>query len=295
MWFKNIQVYTFNEAFPHSSEFMEQKLSENTFSPLSSLQESTFGWVPCFKDSNLLVESISGKLFICAQIQEKILPASVVNDYLNEKLDQIEMDEDRRPSKKEREEIKEAIRTELLPKAFHKTKQISAWIDPQNGWMVVNSASEKTADEFTSALREALGTLSIIPLGASSAGADILTGWYLEPESRPENTALEADLELTLLQDPTVKARYKNLDLTAPEIKLSLESGMRICQMAMNLEDQCQFVINEKFQIKRIKYQDTLIEQAHDSEDPRSDALLMCDTLSQLIKLLEPQVKPEGI
>ncbi|TCS41434.1 recombination-associated protein RdgC [Reinekea marinisedimentorum] len=295
MWFKNIQVYTFNEQFPHSAEFMEEKLSANTFSPLSSLQESTFGWIPCFKDSNLLVESVSGKLFISAQIQEKILPASVVNDYLNEKLDQIEQDEGRRPVKKEREQIKEGIRAELLPKAFHKTKQISAWIDPRNGWMVVNSASEKTADEFTSALREALGSLGIIPLGASAAGANILTSWYLEPETRPANTELEADLELTLLQDPTVKARYKNLDLNAPEIKLSLEAGMRICQMAMNLEDQCQFVINEKFQVKRIKYQDTLIEQAHDSEDPRGDALLMCDTLTQLISLLAEQAKPESI
>lgn len=70
---------------------------------------------------------------------------------------------------------------------------------------------------------------------------------------------------------------------------------MRICQMAMNLEDHCQFVINEKFQVKRIKYQDTLVEQAHDSEDPRSDALLMCDTLSRLITLLAAQAKPESI
>lgn len=295
MWFKNIQVYTFSEQFPHSIEFMEEKLSENTFSPLTALQESSFGWVPCFKDSELLVESVSGKLFISAQIQEKILPASVVNDHLTEKLDQIEMDEGRRPVKKEREQIKEDIRAELLPKAFHKTKQISAWIDTRNGWMVVNTASEKTADEFTSTLREALGTLTIVPMGASAAGADILTNWYLEPQSRPENTELEADMELTLLQDPTVKARYKNLDLNAPEIKLSLESGMRICQMAINFEDQCQFVINEKFQVKRIKYQDSLIEKAHDSDDPRGDALLMCDTLTQLITLLAEQAKAETV
>ncbi|TXR53708.1 recombination-associated protein RdgC [Reinekea thalattae] len=295
MWFKNIQVYTFNDAFTHSEGHIETQLSQNAFHPLTALQESSFGFVPCFKDSELYVESIAGKLFISAQIQEKILPASVVNDHLNEKLDQIELDEGRRPTKKEREEIKEAIRAELLPKAFHKTKTVSAWIDSNNGLMVVNAASEKTADEFTSALREAIGSLSIVPLGSNASGADLLTQWYVEPESRPEDFSLEADLELTLLQDPTVKARYKNLDLNAPEINLSLEAGMRICQMALNFEEQCQFVLNEKFQIKRIKYQDTLIEKAQDSEDPRSDALLMCDTVTQLIVKIKAQIKHEAV
>lgn len=295
MWFKNIQVYTFNEQFPHTTEYMEECLSKHLFSPLSALQESTFGWIPPFRDADILVENIAGKLFVSAQIQEKLLPASVINDHLTEQLDQIELDEGRRPVKKEREQLKEEIRTKLLPKAFHKTKQISAWIDPRNGWMVVNAASEKTADDFTSNLRDALGSLSIVPLASNVSGADILTEWYQEPASRPAGTELEADMELALLQDPTVKARYKNLDLNAPEIKLSLESGMRICQLAATLEDHCQFIINEKFQIKRLKYQDKLIEQAQDSDDPRSDVLLMSDTLTQLIALLKEQLKDSGI
>lgn len=287
MWFKNIQTYTFSEDFTHSIDVMEASLSKHIFAPLSQLQESTFGWVPPFKDSEILVESVAGKLFISAQLQEKILPASVVNEYLLEKLDAIENAEGRRPARKEREQIKEDIRTQLLPKAFHKTRRISAWLDLKNHWLVVNAASDKAADDFTAKLREALGTLSIVPLGKSSPGADILTQWFLDPASRPESTELEAELELIMVQDPTVKARYKNLDLEAPEIKHSLESGMRIRQLAMAFEDRCQFVINEKFQLKRIKYQDKLIEQANDSEDPRSDALLMSDTLTQLLLLIQ--------
>jgi len=295
MWFKNIQVYTFTEDFTHTIEFMEESLSKHPFTPLSQLQETTFGWVPPFKDGQILVESVSGRLFISAQIQDKILPASVVNDYLIEKMDAIEDAEGRRPGKKEREQLKEDIRALLLPKAFHKTKRISAWIDIRNKWLVINASSEKTADDFTAHLREALGSLLVAPMGKSASGADTLTDWYLEPTTRPENTELEAEMELTMVQDPSVKAKYKNLDMEAPEIKHSLESGMRIRQLAMSFDDQCQFVINEKFQIKRLKYQDKLIEQANDSDDPRSDALMMSDTLSQLISLVEEQTKSIGV
>jgi len=295
MWFKNVQVYTFTEEFSHSSADMEAALAKYPFTPLSQLQETTFGWVPPFKDSEILVETVAERIFISAQIQDKILPASVINDYLLERLDALEEAEGRRAGKKEREQLKEDIRAELLPKAFHKTRRLSAWIDPKHKWLVVNAASEKSADDFTAQLREALGSLSIVPLAKSAAGAEILTGWYLDPTTLPVGTELEAEMELTMVQDPAVKAKYKNLDLAAPEIQLSLDSGMLIRQIAMAFSDQCQFIINEKFQLKRLKYEDKLVEQASDSDDPRTDALMMSDTLSQLLLLLEAYTLSEGI
>ena len=295
MWFKNIQVYSFTEQFTQSAEQVDALLQKHPFTPLSQIQESSFGWVPSFKDSELFCESVSGKLFITAQIQEKLLPASVINDHLIEKLDEIEMAEGRRPAKKEREQLKEDIRVQLLPRAFHKTKRMSAWIDARNGWLVVNASSDKSADDFTAQLREALGSLQILPFAKSASGADILTSWYLDPPQRPEGMALEAELELTMVQDPSVKARYKNVDLEAPEISQSLESGMRIRQVAIAYEDQCQFVINEKLQLKRLKFQESLVDQANDSEDPRTDAILMSDTITKLISLLVPYTVTDGI
>lgn len=290
MWPKNIRFYSFTESFTHTSETVNDALEEKLFSPLTALQESTFGWVPPFKGSELYCEAISGCLLFSAQVSEKILPASVVNDALNEKLDAIEEAEGRRPAKKEREQLKEDIRAELLPKAFIKVKQFSAWIDPKREIMAVCAASEKAADELTASLREALGSLSIVPIGSAVAGADLLTQWYLEPDSRPANTEIEAHMELTLLQDSTVKARYKNLDLNAPELKLSLESGMRIEKLALTREDQMSFVIDEKLTLKRIKYDNKLIEQAHESEDARADTVLMLDSVGQWLDALKPLI-----
>ena len=85
---------------------------------------------------------------------------------------------------KEREQLKEDIRAILLPKAFHKTKRISAWIDPAKGYLVINASSEKTADDFTAQLREALGTLSVLPFAKATNGADTLTSWYCLAKSK---------------------------------------------------------------------------------------------------------------
>ncbi|MDN3648915.1 recombination-associated protein RdgC [Reinekea marina] len=290
MWFKNVQVYRFTESVNLNADQLDDALASKPFNPLSQMQESTFGWVPPYKDSEIYAEPIGGRLFFCAQIQEKILPASVLNEQLTDKLDAIEEAEGRRPGKKEREQLKEDLRAVLLPKAFHKTKRISAWIDVKRKWLVINSASEKTADDFTAQLREALGTLLVTPLGKNTSGADLLTDWFLDLDNRPNGTELEAELELAMAADSTVKARYKNLDLEAPEIKHSLDSGMRIIQMALAFEDQFQFVINEKFQMKRLKFQEKLVEQAGDSDDPRTDALIMSDSISQWLLELEKQL-----
>lgn len=290
MWFKNIIVYRFNEPVTLTAEAVDLALSNKPFSPIGQMQESTFGWVPPFKDSEMYAEAVNGRIFITAQVQEKLLPASVVNEHLIEKLDAIEEAEGRRPSRKEREQLKEDLRSLLLPKAFHKTKRISAWIDTREQRLVVNASSDKSADDFTAHLREALGSLTIVPLGKSGSAAELLTLWYNAPEHRPQGTSIEADLELALAQDSTVKARYKNLDLESPEIQHSLDSGMRIIQMALAFEDRLQLVLNDKLQLKRLKYQEKLLEQAGESDDPRTDALLMSDTISEWLALLEKQV-----
>lgn len=295
MWFKNLRLYRLTDHWNVTEDRLNEALAQQPFTGLSALQESAFGWVPPFADSQLLCESVGNRLFMTAQIQEKLLPASVLREHLEEKVLAVEEAEGRRPGRKEKEALKESIRAELLPRAFHKTRRVSLWIDPERHWLVLNAASEKTADEVTAQLRDAIGSLPIVPLGKLIAGGDLLTAWYHEPGQRPEGTELSADLELVMTQDPTVKARYRNLDLDAPEIRHSLDSGMRIRQLGVVLNDQCQAIIDDAFALKRLKYSDSLIDQSGESDDPRTDALLMSDTLTAWLNGLAPQIAEPGV
>jgi recombination associated protein RdgC len=295
MWFKNARVYRFTETWSGNEDRLNEQLAQTPFNGLTALQESTFGWVAPFKDSQLLCEKVGDRLFLTAQVQEKILPASVLNEQLAEKIDAVEEAEGRRPGRKEKEALKEQLRAELLPRAFHKTRRTSAWIDLKQQWLVVNAASEKNADDMTAKLRESIGSLPVIPVGKSVAGSSVLTQWFQQPQSRPEGTELLEDLELVMTDDPTVKAKYRNMDLEAPEITHSLDSGMRIRQMGILLNDQCQAVVDDSFTLKRLKFTDTLIEQSGDSDDPRTDALLMSDALTDWLVKLAPQWHTSGI
>ena len=295
MWFKNLRLYRFNDNWSITEDSLNDKLAAHPFTGLTAMQESAFGWVPPFKDSGMLCETVGGRLFITAQVQEKLLPSSVLNEHLAEKVEAIEEAEGRRPGRKEKDELKEKVRAELLPRAFHKTRRISAWIDLNTQWLAINASSEKVADEFTSQLREVVGSLPVLPMGKQVSGGSLLTQWFQAPETRPEGTDLTADLELVMAQDPTVKARYRNLDLDAPEIAHSLESGMRIRQLGLVLNDQCECVIDDTFTLKRLKFGDSLVEQAGDSDDPRTDAMLMSDTLTQWLRAVAPQLVETGV
>lgn len=287
MWVKNVQVYLFETPFTLTAEQLSNALEKFAFSPIGQLQESTFGWIPPMADGNMLCESIQTNLFFAAQKQEKILPSSVINEYLVERLSEIEQEEGRRPGRKERQQLKEDIRAQLLPKAFNKTKRIHAWIDTRNQWLIVDTSSESLADDFTAALREAVGSLAITPLHNSTAASDLLTRWYLHSDQRPNSITPESDLELVLLQDPNVKARYKNLAIDAPEIQHSLDSGMRIKQMAINYLDDIQCVLNDKLHVKRVKFSDALSERAQNEEDERAELILMIDSVTNLVTELK--------
>jgi recombination associated protein RdgC len=146
MLFKNLVVYTLGEGFELDVNTLSELLEVNQAQQLTALQELNFGWVSPSNTALELFEVVGGKVFIVGETKEKILLASVVNDILNERLDQIETDEGRRPVKKEREQLKENIRIELLPQAFYKTRRTAAYIDVLNGLLVVDAASEKVAD-----------------------------------------------------------------------------------------------------------------------------------------------------
>lgn len=258
-------------------------LEQHPFTELTAMQEETDGWVAPF-GTHQLCELVHGRLYMTLQFQQKILPASVINEAMLKKAAEIEAQEGRRPGRKEREQLKEDIRAEKLPQAFHKTSKVSLFYDIARKLLVVNASSEKKADTVTAYLREAIGSLPIIPFVKSASGADVLTTWYLDPNTRPSMTTLESPVYLTMVQDPTVKSSHRNLDLHAPEIQQAIDSGMRVKKVGINVDGEISGTIDEKFVLRTLRYSDALVEKGNESDDPRTDAMLMSDSLVSLIE-----------
>lgn len=294
MWFKNLAIYRFTEPFALAAEDLAQKLEQHPFRPCGSHDEFSFGWTaPLGNASDALVHANNGFMMICAKREEKVIPASVINDLLQEKIAEIEEREARKLPGKERTRLKDELIFELLPRAFSFSKKTFAYIDSQGGWLVVDAASSKKAEDLLSHLRKCLGSLPVVPIGASVKPAAVMTHWLLHHDA-PKDIEIEDECELRSMEEEGGIVRCKRHDLTLPEIKNHLDSGKQAIKLALKWADRLSFVLDESLAVKRLKFLDLIQEQAaeveafDDVEQFDADFSIMSAELAQFFpRLLE--------
>ena len=108
--FKNVIVYRIEAPWSQSLSEAEEALAAQRFVPCSPSQEKSAGWVePRGQEHGPLAESIGGQWLLEFMVETKALPASVVRRKVEERAAQIEATTGRKPSKKEKKELKEDI------------------------------------------------------------------------------------------------------------------------------------------------------------------------------------------
>lgn len=266
MWFKNLAIYRFTEPFTVVPEALEQKLQQHLFHPCGGHDEFSFGWAaPLGKASDALVHANNGFMMICAKKEEKVIPASVINEMLQERINEMEEREARKLPGKERARVKDELIFELLPRAFSFSRKTFAYIDSLGGWVVVDAASPKKAEDVLSLLRKSLGSLPVVPIGASLKPASVLTQWLLH-HNAPKDILIQDECELRSPEEEGAIIRCKRHDLALPEIKNHLDNGKQVIKLAMSWADRLSFVLDERLSVKRLKFLDLIQEQVADVE-----------------------------
>lgn len=292
MWFKNLQIYRFTKPFAIETEVLSEKLTEAAFKPCGSQDISRYGWVPPLgRYGTDYIHAANGYIMLCAKRQEKILPAGVINEKLDEKIQLIEEKEQHKVTRKEKQTLKEEITFELLPKAFARSSLLFAYIAPADGLLIVNSSSAKRAEELISALRETLGSVPVIPITAKNIPTQNMTHWLLNAEA-PKQFALGYECELKDLQDEGGVIGCRQQDLTSPEINALLKSGMCVTKLGLSWKERIECVVDDKLGIKKLKFCDLIQEQAsnENAEDAAAqfdvDFSIMTLELAKFIKAL---------
>lgn len=267
MWFKNLLVYTFNDPSKMpEQEALSQALSQREFSPCTKLQPSTLGWVAALPEGQELVHKDDQQLLLCAKRQERLLPASVVKEFLDDKVAEIQQEQDRKVGRKEKLDLKDQIIFELLPQAFTRSSLIWVVIDRKLGLLWVASASSARAEEVLKLLRDCLGSLAISPLEANHNMAALLTDCFLGNQS-PILHALP-EFELKQPGEEEAVLRHRNLGLDALEIQSRLADGWQVTKLSLEYRDKLSLNLDCTGAIKRIKYQDVLMDEVeHNSQD----------------------------
>ena len=301
MWFKNLLTYRLTQDVPFEPEALEAALASKPARPCASQELTTYGFVAPFgKGEDAPLVHVSGEyLLIAARKEERILPSSVVNDAVKEKIEEIETEQMRKVYKKERDQIKDEIIQAFLPRAFIRRSMIFAAIAPRQGLILVNSASAKRAEDLLSTLREVMGSLPVRPVTVKAAPSATMTEWVTSQAAEDFHVLDECELRDTHEDGGIV--RCKRQDLKSDEIQLHLGNGKVVTQLALAWQDKLSFVLDDKTVIKRLKFEELLQEQAEqdggEEAQQQFDAsfLLMMMTFKEFLPALFEALGGEDI
>ena len=193
MFFKNLKLYRLTQSIAFEAEALEAAMASKRARPCASQELTTYGFLAPFgKGEDAPLVHVSGDfLLIAAQKEERILPGSVVRDAVKEKVDEIEAEQMRKVFKKERDQIKDEIIQAFLPRAFVRRTSIFAAIAPKQGLILVNSASDRRAEDLLSTLREVMGSLPVRPVTVKIAPSATMTDWVKNQQAAPDFHVLD--------------------------------------------------------------------------------------------------------
>lgn len=289
MWFKQVQIFQLTNPIQATPSALAEKLEPFEFNPCLPSMALSMGWVsPLDEDEAPLTRGINGCVLICLQIEDKILPASVVNQTLKDKIKQIELNEARRVRRKEKLTFKDEVMITLLPRAFTKLTRLYAYIDTRNQWLVLNTTSAARTDLFLTMFKKAFG--EGITTHEVVKPSSIMTTW-LKNKDYPQDFAIEKSC---VLQDPDQQTRVircQQQNLFDASIQSLVKDGCAVVQMAMSWHDKINFVLAEDFSLKSIRLSDVDMSDIQDELETGqqkldADLMLMSEMLAGLINAL---------
>jgi recombination associated protein RdgC len=288
MWFKNIRAYRLTSTLDLSPEQLGDQLHSAEFKPCALSQPLSLGWVaPLGDDTEALVHAAGGRYLLCMRREEKLLPATVVREQLEEKIQVIEAEQDRKVYRKERLGLKEEIVQDCLPRAFSRSTRIYAYVDTKSNWLFIDSGSAARAEELVNLLRDCIGSFPLLLPQVNHSPAAAMTSW-LQHRSVPQDFTLAQDCELREPGEDGGVVRCTGVELNGEEVDVHLEAGKQVVRLGLEWDEKVSLVLAEDLCIRRLRFADELVAENDDiaEADPKArldaDFALMSDAISSL-------------
>ena len=216
-------------------------------------------------------------------VEAKVLPGNALNRKVKEKAERIEQETGRKIGKKERKELKEEARLDLLPMALTNQAAMWVWIDRASRTLALDSSSQGRADEVVSLLVEALPGLSVSLIGTQTSPQAAMAHW-LSAQEPPAGFSIDRECELKSADEAKAVVRYARHPLNIEEVQQHIKQGKLPTKLALTWDDRVSFVLTDGLQVRKLSFLDTVFEGTK-ADDGKFDTDVAIAT-GELIKLI---------
>jgi recombination associated protein RdgC len=253
MWFKNLIVYRLPADWSVSSSELEDLLSRHTLQPCGALEMVSRGWVSPTPGGRLL-HTVNQQHLIALGIDQKLLPGSIIRQVAQERAAALAQEQGYPVGRRQMRDLKTRVTEELRARALTRRRVIRAWIDPLNGWFIVDAAGAAKAEELTEILRVTLGgSFAVQFLETEKSATASMTAWLAHGDA-PTRFTIEQDLELQSADVNKATIRYTRHPLDVKEVQQHLKAGKHPTRLGLTWSDRVSFVLTDKTQVKRIEF-----------------------------------------
>ncbi|WP_312530667.1 recombination-associated protein RdgC [Comamonas sp.] len=292
--FKKLIIYRISESWQPDLLQLDQALAKQQFEACGATQEQSTGWVPPRgEEHGAMVESVGGHWILRLMSESKMLPASVLSRKLDEKVAHIEEAEGRKPGRKERQELKDDCKLELLPMAFTKQAGTWVWIDPAARLLVIDASTQGRADAVVSMLVEASPGFAVALIDTQNSPQGAMAAW-LHSYDAPAGFSIDQECELKGTDEAKAVVRYGRHPLGIDEVREHIDQGKLPTKLALTWDDRVSFVLTEGLQLKKVELLGVVLEDKPDENGFDADVTIATGELSKLIPDLIDALGGEG-
>lgn len=283
MWYKQLSAFWLPS--PPSAALLEAALMTAPHQPPAGLDWFAEGFVPPTPFSGDPVFNTGGTLGFALKREEKVLPAAVIREQVQKRVDKIEREEARTVGRKEKQELKQQIIDDLLPRTLTRSSRTNGLI--AGNWLLIDTASAPKAEKLLTHLHQALGGMDAKLPRTKESPRSLMTKWLLAGEA---GGSFELGDSAVLIGGGNTAPRVKidRSDLTREDIVRHVKNGLEVCEIGLIWQGRISFVLTTDLTLKRIRYLDTLAQDADDRADDAASLavatqIIMADNLTALL------------
>jgi recombination associated protein RdgC len=261
MWFKNLSLYRLPADWNVSAAELEEKLAHRTLQPCSPLEMLSRGWVAPSSTGRML-HTVNQQHLIALGVDQKLLPSSIIRQEAQKRAEVLADSQGFPVGRRQMRDLKLRVGEELRARALTRRRMTRAWIDPVNGWFVVDAGSAGKAEELVEALRDLLGSFAVQFVETQRTPHTSMAAWLTHGDA-PAPFGIDQDLELQTADPAKATVRYVRHALDGKEIKAHLAGGKYPTRLGLTWNGRISFVLTEKLHVKRVEF----LEMTKDTAD----------------------------